>query len=731
MQPTLPLDSPAPKRLLGLATPVNKAKLAEVKSNAALDSAARAYKVQCQNHVARTESLFRLGQIKSWDDLKIEFIPPFTRAQPLSFMSMKAFLSQWVLSAEARFKATEEQRRLELASVSTKFVSAEETGIRTVGRFKLRPRQRKAIDAIIETLRAGKTRAVICPLEGGEGKSVIGWAVLKYWQENQYFGHVAAKIPFQQAFFATKASVVIDMKLRGKACGVANISRGVEVISHQEWGSKRMKAFFGEEEVTSYNQTVKRYVYRMPPPAVIIIDECQDYKKPGSQKSKYLEAIVRAGVAAGSVFIFMSATPWVTVNDTWLFCIATGREFNGEPLTRESFPAFARAIAARAGAKPSDNDPAAIQEFRREFHDCFVIPPRDPRKVKAYNSVLLAEFESPEKRQYYEQTMDRYRAELERCGKGDSEVNKMTVFGKMRHAEEQCKCSTFAKLMKESHNKGFAPICGVSFTSSVKEIVRCLVFEHGVPRNKISIIWGGNEIVTKERVAKIIGPQIFDQIGSYVLRYYRDRDSMTADEKNAVRKYLRWVKDQAQMDETESQQALRHSELVTLRLDKQTLDQRHAEKEAFQNGDTEYCIFTLSSGGVGIDFDHQIEGVRPREGFFTICYWVEEFMQALYRAMRVATLTDVHQHIVFFKDTIVANHVAPRLDVKIKSVRAGVTIDDTFVDDTIELLAHAGPVKAVAQSDLRDGKDTVDDAEIGGSVDDELEQLALSSDDDY
>ena len=47
----------------------------------------------------------------------------------------------------------------------------------------------------------------------------------------------------------------------------------------------------------------------------------------------------------------MSATPWVTVNDTWLFCIATGREFNGEPLTRESFPAFARTIAARAGAK--------------------------------------------------------------------------------------------------------------------------------------------------------------------------------------------------------------------------------------------------------------------------------------------------------------------------------------------------------------------------------------------
>ena len=725
----LPLPS-SPKPRLFNFTPKSAAQLAEIKSNAAMDSAAKAYKTQCVNHVARIEGQFRLGQIKSWDDLKVEFIPPFTKAQPLTFLAMKNFFTIWVMGAEARFKVTEELRRKELEGVSTKFVASDATGITSVGRFKLRPRQRKSIDAIIATLREGKTRAVICPLEGGEGKSVIGWAVLKYWQENGYFGHIASKIPFQQAFFTTKASVVIDMKLRGKACGVANIGRGVEVISHQEWSSKRMKAFFGDEEVQSYNQTVRQFTYRMSPPAVIIIDECQDYKKPGSQKSKYLEAIVRAGVKAGSVFIFMSATPWVTVNDTWLFCIATGREFNGEPLSRESFPAFARAIASRAGAKPSDNDPAAMQEFRREFHDCYVIPPRDPRKVKAYNSVMLADFSTPEQRGYYDATMDRYQQELERVGKGDSEVNKMTVFGKMRHAEEQIKCSTFARLMVESHGKGFAPLCGVSFTSSIKEITRCLVFEHGVPRSKISIIWGGNEIVTKERVAKIIGPQIFDKIGEYVLRYYKDRPSLSADEKNAVRKYLRWVKDQAQMDETEFKQSLRHAELMTLRLDKQSLEQRHAEKEAFQNGETEYCIFTLSSGGVGIDLDQQVEGVRPREGFFTICYWVEEFMQALYRAMRVATLSDVRQHIVFFKDTIVANHVAPRLDAKIKSVRAGVTIDDTFVEDTIDLLAHAKPIKAIRQEDLRDGSDTIDDIESGGSVDDELEALEVVADEE-
>ena len=63
-------------------------------------------------------------------------------------------------------------------------------------------------------------------------------------------------------------------------------------------------------------------------------------------------------------------------------------------------------------------------------------------------------------------------------------------------------------------------------------------------------------------------------------------------------------------------------------------------------------------------------------------------------------------------------------------MRAGVTIDDSFVDDTIDLLAHAKPIKAVTQAELRDGTDTVDDAEAGGSVDDELAELALTSDDE-
>ena len=675
----------------------------------ALESAAKAYQTQCADRAKRFELEYRTGALKDWAALAACAPPPMITAQPLSFTTLKAFLTVWVSTAAARFKAEEAERRKEVATVSTKFVAAESrAAVRQFGRFKLRPRQIKAIDACVERLRSGDTQAVIVPLEGGEGKSVIGWYLIDHWQKNEFFGHPIAKVPINQAFFDTKATVVINMNRRGRACGVANIDRSIAVVSHTSWGAKEYKHFFREEVVTSYGQPVTRLNYILIPPAIIVIDECQDYKKPSSQKSKYLEALVRKGVECGSVFIFMSATPWVTINDTWLFCIATGREWAGERITRETFPSMARAIAARAGVPPSANSEAAMKEFRKEFNDCYVIPPRDPRTVKAYNDVILVDFKSPEQRAYYDATMARYDEERRRQGK-DGDINKMTVFLKKRHAEERIKCPVFADLMVASHANGFAPVCGVTTQDAVKELTRLLVFEHGIPRNKISVIWGGDQIINRASITKKVGPDIMANIGSYLMRFYQEPDKMTADEKTAVRKYLRWAKEQARFDESEDQQTVRHSELITLRLDKQSLEQRQNEIDRFQNGDTEYCIFTLSAGGVGVDLDHQVDGVRPREGFFTICYWAEEFMQALFRLMRVATLSDVRQHIVFFKDTIVANHVAPRLDKKIKSVRAATQGADEFVEDMINLLVDApAAAPSITQADLSTGDNTED-----------------------
>lgn len=654
-------------------------------TSAALNAAAKAYQTRCADQGRRLELDYTFKRVTDWSQLPMEVLPNFSY-QPFTFINLKSWLALWIQTASARFIKEEQDRRAAAEHVTTKFVAAESVVARKLGRFFLKPRQYKAMDVCIDILHTRKvSQAVIVPLEGGEGKSVIGWGLVDYWQNNGWFGHPCAHL-INKSFFLTKSSVTINMTRRAKACGVANVNQTVMVLSHTQLASNAWACYFREVEVDHYRIKTKEFQYVLPPPAIIIIDECQDYKKPTSLKSKYLLAIVKAGVAAGSVFIFMSATPWVTVNDTWLFCIATGRSFHGEKITMETFPAMARAIAAQAGVSPDEHDEKAMKAFRAEFNDCYVIPPRDPRKFKAMNDVMLCDFQSQAERDFYNSTMARYDEERRRMGK-DGEVNKMTIFGKKRHAEERIKCPTFATEMKKSHYNGFAPVCGVCTQDAVKEITRLLVFEHGVPRSKISVIWGGEKIISKADITKQVGEEFMRDIGSYVVRYLQTPKSLTADETAATRKYLQWVKEQARFDEDENQQASRHKELMTLKLDRQSLDQRQDEIDRFQNGDTEYCIFTLSAGGVGVDLDQQLEHVRPREGFFTICYWAEEFMQALYRTMRIATLSNVRQHIVFFRGTIVASHVAPKLDKKIKSVRAATQGADEFVDEIVDLLA--------------------------------------------
>jgi hypothetical protein len=686
----------------------------------AAEAAGRAYQKQCQTRATEIEGLWRLKQITKWEDLRIDDIPLAVRSQPLEFITVKAFLTGWVVSAPQRYAINEAKRLADLEAKSNRFVAAvESSGVRTVGRFKLRPRQRKCIDLSIQRLYDEGRGAVGCFLEGGEGKSVIGWGLIKYADEHQFFGHPIAKLPINQATFITKPSVKINMTRRGIACGVRSVGRALPVWTDSQLSTKDLACFFTDEviegppdpdaEDPTAPTKITRKKYILPPPAIIGVDECHVYKKQGSVKSQYLAALIRAGRAAGSKFLYMSATPFVCLNDTWAFVCSTGHKWNGEEITLDNFSTWAKAFAGTVGATPNEASPEVLAAFRKEFSDYIVLPPRDPKTVRAYNSVKLVDFENERDKKFYQDALDRYVEQMEREGKGGREVNKLAAMNQFRDAEEWIKAPYFARMALESHANGFAPVIGVSRTATVKEIVRKLCAA-GVPRNKISVVWGGNEIVSTESLEKIIGPRLFKEIGSLVMRFHRSPDGMTPEERTAVRRYLTWAKEQARNNETEAEQAVRHKELMKLRLDASTPEQRQDEIDKFQNGDTEYCIFTLPAGGTGVDLDHQVEGVRPREGFFTICYYVEEFLQALYRTMRLATLSDVRQHMVFFRNTIVADHVAPILDKKIKSVSTVLQVG-SLVEDVVTMFTDAALATKphVSELDLGDGKDTVDE----------------------
>jgi hypothetical protein len=116
--------------------------------------------------------------------------------------------------------------------------------------------------------------------------------------------------------------------------------------------------------------------------------------------------------------------------------------------------------------------------------------------------------------------------------------------------------------------------------------------------------------------------------------------------------------------------AARNEKLREMKLHNQNQKERHENVQDFLNGATEFCIYTLSSGGTGISLDHRYAHTRPRDVMSTMTYWAEEFAQALGRCVRITTLTDTRQSIYVPEGTILSDHMAPKLARKLKSVDA-------------------------------------------------------------
>lgn len=145
------------------------------------------------------------------------------------------------------------------------------------------------------------------------------------------------------------------------------------------------------------------------------------------------------------------------------------------------------------------------------------------------------------------------------------------------------------------------------------------------------------------------------------------------------RKWTKYTYERVKRDEAEEEARARREKLHNLRLVAMSDSERQSQIDQFQDGRTQFCIYTLSAGGTGVDLDHQIPAARPRWVYSTVCYYAEEFMQALGRCMRVATISDVVQEIIFFNGTIAAKHVAPKLMKKVKAIAKIASSSDDLV----------------------------------------------------
>jgi hypothetical protein len=615
-----------------------------------------------------------------WSYLQKELSLATIPTVKLDYATLLGFLQGWVNAAPARQQKEALRLAEELSQREKRTYTA--IDIKLPNGLDFKPQQKKAIGALLDVLYNNNQSGALVPLGTGKGKSWIAAGLALWLQQHDPKKFCNFLGLFPPILIITKKSVVLDFRETLKKLGLSNVGLAVDVWSYNEVFSSKNKNFFKTETVEIFGQPTTVIRFNLPAqaaPQLIILDECQEIKKEKSKRTKYLEAFLQFPEIK---WVFTSATPAVTVWDTMFMSLAMRLPYGARPLTRETFPEFARTLTL--GADPRGANAAALERWGAALGDRFVKPPGDPQKVKALNKVKLFKIEDPANQAMLRNAMKNYLEALERTGRSiDPQGQVMVAFMVMARAAELATVDTWVADAINAHRNGYAPVIAIRFTETLKELVMKLCEsdyfrEKGLTKQKISLIWGGNrEIKPEELLPEARAAEIAAKMGMWILdnpdearKPKADDIGITKEEFRAFHKGIKYTSERIFREMTKDAFAQRNEKLREMKLHNQNQKERHENVQAFLNGETEFCIYTLSSGGTGISLDHRYMHTRPRGVMSTMTYWAEEFAQALGRCVRITTLTDTLQEIYVPEGTILSDHMAPKLARKLKSVDA-------------------------------------------------------------
>ena len=642
-----------------------------------------------------------------WEFLQRELSLSVIPTIKLDYATLLGFLQGWVNAAPARQQKESLRLAEELALREKRTYTA--IDIKLPNGLDFKPQQKKAIGALLEVLYNQNLNGALVPLGTGKGKSWIAAGLALWLQKHDPSKFCNFLGLFPPILIITKKSVVLDFRDTLKKLGLESVGLAVDVWSYNEVFSNKNRNFFKEEVVNIFGQDTKVIRFNLPSqaaPRLIILDECQEIKKEKSKRTKYLDAFLQF---PDIKWVFTSATPAVTVWDTMFMTLAMRLNYGARPLTRETFPEFARTLTL--GADPRSANAAALERWGAAIGDRFVKPPGDPQKVKALNKVKLFEITDPINQNMLKNAMKNYLESLERTGRSiDPQGQVMVAFMVMARAAELATVDTWVADTIEAHRQGYAPVIAIRFVETLKELVMKLCDSEyfkskNLTQKKISLIWGGNrEIKLEDLLPENRAAEIAVKMGMWILdnpdeaRKPKAEDiGITKEEFSAFHKGIKYTSERIFREMTKDAFAMRNEKLREMKLHNQNQNERHENVQAFLNGETEFCIYTLSSGGTGISLDHRYIHTKPRKVMSTMTYWAEEFAQALGRCVRITTLTDTTQEIYVPEGTILSDHMAPKLARKLKSVDAiGSSNVDLAGELEIAIRKRAAVVKLTA-----------------------------------
>ena len=539
--------------------------------------------------------------------------------------------------------------------------------------------QKKAAFELEEGLVVKNTNAQMLLADAGSGKTfILGSLLAKLKESNFHKGKSISPWPY---IYVTKASIVEQTKRVLEHYFGLQHPRDILVINIDQLRSKAGELWVDEELIVEGGE--EHYVWKwrqMIHPLVIVWDECQILKNSGSTQHKIASAFNDLSDSP-TYQIFSSATPFTRVCEAKCFSVATRIKSSygsliPTELSNEQWPAFSKMVAHPAD--PLEHSPSAVDRLMDLLEPYIVRVKGVKPQFKPINKIKMIKFTSKEGEQYYEQAVTRYQEKVAKAHADESlsaqSINVIELVALIQYKIAAESNPDRVKFLCDSMfadvQNGKAAVCAFNYKITGTRIMEQLNKDHGVPRDLVSIIWGGSSgQPTKKQKAKAIIEGDAD-----LIKALQEAGITMAD---------------LSLDDVEAKLTKQEFD-PAMRMGTQSLKERQNEIDRFQSGQSLYCLYTFRAGGVGLSLHHTDEQTtnkvrhkesgyafeediktiptRQRVTYIAPTWSAIEMVQGLGRVPRISSLSDTEQFLVFFSNTVEAK-VAAVVSMKLRCLR--------------------------------------------------------------
>lgn len=546
---------------------------------------------------------------------------------------------------------------------------------KTYGIYTLKPEQQYAVDQILDRAKLKiqpdadpeAYRILLQPGRTGAGKTVMAVALVKEMFDAHVFDAFDGPFPLTtlKVLVLTPKPVVQDYREAFIAAGLEEqlMSGAIEVTNYASMYSGRSSQYFDSEEVidvTSDQTVITRTWHAFKHPTLVICDESHKLKNKDSLAHQALKDLARQ--SPYTKFLLFSATPFVTLTETnFLVTLSNKPLFSGQPVDEATFPMFTRELAK--GNDPSKPNAEAIKRLKSRLGDHIVELPYVRWPSRQVNMIRMCEFENEKAKQVYAYADERWLKKALAMGKSTNHgFIQQILLGQFRKAAEPLRNHyLFDESVRGYRSGDYAPVIGCYYKSTLVDLLFRFA-DAGVPREHISIIWGG--------VTKYNPDELFSQeemmSADMLLR------TMTPAEVKKLEKSFKFMEDRIMLGESEADQHARIKRLTEFGIyGPQSADQRQAEKKAFQTGVARIALLTSGAGGTGLSLDKWNARLLDRQGYFTPLYSGPEIAQLAGRLVRRATIQPkVPQYFCYMSNTVEETSVMPKMAANLSALGA-------------------------------------------------------------